>query len=82
MLGAYKLNPDAVPITPSRQYASVREFLALYRNGLPFVAWDDFKPHEKVTRIILTDTYNRPEIEGVLATLTFQAQYTPFVKPI
>lgn len=65
MLGAHKLNPDAVPITPSRQYASVREFLALYRNGLPFVAWDDFKPHEKVTRIILTDTYNRPEIEGI-----------------
>lgn len=65
MLGAQKLNPDAVPILPTRQYASVREFLSLYRSALPFVAWDDFKAYEKVTRIILTDTYNRPEIEAV-----------------
>jgi tRNA nucleotidyltransferase (CCA-adding enzyme) len=65
MLGAYKLNPEAVPILPSRQHASVREFLALYRNGLPFIAWHDFKAHEKITHITLTDTYNRLEIAGV-----------------
>ena len=65
MLGAYKLNPKAVPILPPRQLASVREFLTLYRNGLPFVAWEDFKASEPITHITLTDTYTRLELPDV-----------------
>jgi tRNA nucleotidyltransferase (CCA-adding enzyme) len=64
MLGAHKLNPQAIPVLPSRLHAGVREFLALYRNGLPFVDWDDFKP-QTIERIIITDTASRLEIKGV-----------------
>jgi tRNA nucleotidyltransferase (CCA-adding enzyme) len=68
MLGAYKLNPQAIPVLPSRLHAGVREFLALYRNGLPFVAWEDFEP-SKVERIILTDTSHRLDIKGIPANV-------------
>lgn len=65
MLGVWKLNPQAVPILPKKQHASVTEFLTLYKNGLPFVAWDDFKDGEGVTHITLTDTQTRPEVRHV-----------------
>lgn len=56
MLAAWKINPDATPILPPKQHSSVQEFLTLYRNGLPFVRWDDFKDGASVTHITLTDT--------------------------
>jgi tRNA nucleotidyltransferase (CCA-adding enzyme) len=68
MLGAHKLYPEAIPVLPSRLHAGVREFLALYRNGLPFVAWEDFKP-SKIERIILTDTSHRLDIKGIPANV-------------
>jgi tRNA nucleotidyltransferase (CCA-adding enzyme) len=67
MLGAKKLYPEAVAVLPSRLHAGVREFLALYRNGFPFVAWEDFKATETIDRIILTYTIHRPEITGASA---------------
>lgn len=68
MLGASKLYPQAIPVLPSRLHAGVREFLALYRNGLPFVEWDDLKAH-KVERIYITDTDHRLDIKGVPANI-------------
>lgn len=67
MLGAHKLYPHALPVLPARQHASVREFLTLYRNGLPFIHWQDFKVSEPITHIILTDTQTRQDIRGVPA---------------
>ncbi|MGJ3238519.1 MAG: CBS domain-containing protein [Anaerolineae bacterium] len=56
LLAAYKLNIEAIPVLPSNIRANVREFLTLYQNGLPFVAWDDFNEGAQVERITLTDT--------------------------
>lgn len=67
MLGAYKLDPSATPILPIRLNRNVAEFLALYRNGLPFVNWRDAQLKE-VTHITLTDTQTRPALKGVSPT--------------
>ena len=63
MLAAYKLNDHAWPVLPKRQHRRVREFLALYRNGLPFIDWRDAKP-DAVRHITLTDTQALPSIRG------------------
>lgn len=67
MLGVYKLQPNAIPILPTRQHSTVQEFLLLYRNGLPFIDWDRFHKTEPVTQIYLTDTANRTDLRGVPA---------------
>jgi len=63
MLGASKLHPQALPVLPQRLSRNVAEFLALYRNGLPFIAWDDFK-RTRITRLIVTDTQSPPPLRG------------------
>jgi len=65
MLAASKIYPNAVAVLPSRQHASVREFLMLYRNGLPFIHWDDFRPRQAITRIVLTDTQSCPDAKWI-----------------
>lgn len=75
MLGAYKLNMDALPILPKTQHANVREFLTLYKNGLPFIAWDDFDDGASVKSIIITDTARRASIRNMkddVPTLIFE----------
>lgn len=75
MLGAYKLNSEAVPILPKTQLANVREFLTLYKNGLPFVAWEDFADGALVKKVTLTDTTRRIEIPNLpddVPTLIFE----------
>lgn len=64
MLAAHKLYPDSVPLLPPRLGRGVREFIALYQNGLPFVRWRDFKPR-RVGRVILVDTQKAPDIKRV-----------------
>ncbi len=67
MLGAYKLNPQAIPVLPSRVNRNVREFLTLYQNrhsSLPFVKADDFRP-QSVKHIIVVDTQRFPQMKGV-----------------
>ncbi len=66
MLAAYKLDPTALPILPVRLNRNVAEFLALYRNGLPFINWHDAEL-TGVTHITLTDTQTRPALKGVPA---------------
>lgn len=67
MLGAYKLNPDAVPVLPVQISRDVTEFLTLYRSGLPFVDWEDMD-FQSVTGIIVTDTIHVPSLKGVDAS--------------
>ncbi len=63
MLGAWKLTPAATPVLPVRQNANVGEFLALYRSGLPFVNWQDFKTRH-IAQITLTDTQTVPQVRN------------------
>ncbi len=62
MLGVYKLYPDAIPILPKTQLRNVREFLTLYKNGLPFISWDDFDEGASVKKVFLTDTARCPDV--------------------
>ncbi|PJF30912.1 MAG: hypothetical protein CUN52_03325, partial [Phototrophicales bacterium] len=65
LLAAYKLYPEATPVLPHHLARNVAEFMTLYKNGLPFIAWHEFKPHSKVERIILVDTQRLPEIRHI-----------------
>lgn len=81
-LAAHKLNPQAVPILPLRLNRNVAEFLALYKNGLPYVAWHDAKIR-KITHIILTDTQVRPDIRGASPkTPTLIIEHHPQERPL
>jgi len=64
LLGAYKLFPAAVPVLSSRLNRNVAEFVALYQNGLPFIAWDNLQG-EKVKRIVLVDTQKTPDVRDL-----------------
>lgn len=75
MLGAYKLNPDAIPILPKTHHANVREFLTLYKNGLPFIAWHDFTDGASVKKVTITDTARRSDVRNMkenVPTLIFE----------
>jgi tRNA nucleotidyltransferase (CCA-adding enzyme) len=67
MLAAHKLYPEAIPLLPPRQGRNVRQFLTLYRNGLPFMPWNDFRPHQSAERLILVDTQRALQIKRVKA---------------
>lgn len=59
LLAAHKLNPDAVPVLPERLNYNVRDFVNLYQNGLPFTAWEDFRP-TKIQAVMLVDVKRLP----------------------
>ena len=66
MLGVYKLNPQALPVLPRQLNHNVREFLHLYRNGLPHIDIDEFEQRRKsqsIEQIILVDTQSLPDID-------------------
>lgn len=65
LLAAHKLYPEATPVLPHHLARNVAEFMTLYKNGLPLIAWHEFKPHSKVERIILVDTQRLPEIRHI-----------------
>jgi tRNA nucleotidyltransferase (CCA-adding enzyme) len=69
MLGAYKLYPDGVPVLPARMNTNVARFIALYRNGLPFLARDDFAlPNGgRIEQVTLVDTHRTPQLKGIKA---------------
>lgn len=81
-LAVYKLNPQALPILPLRLNRNVAEFLALYRNGLPYVNWRDAKI-SKITHITLTDTQTRSSIRGASPTTpTLIIEHHPLERPL
>lgn len=61
MLAAHRLYPDAVPVLPRRLARNVRQFIALFQNGLPFVHWKAFKV-STIDAVILVDTQKLPEM--------------------
>lgn len=63
MLAAHKLYPDALPVLPPRLNRNVADFIELYRNGLPFIAWSELRLDDSISRLILTDTQSRPDIK-------------------
>jgi len=65
LLAAHKLYPQATPVLPHHLARNVAEFMTLYKNGLPLIAWREFKPHNRVERIILVDTQRLPEVRHI-----------------
>jgi tRNA nucleotidyltransferase (CCA-adding enzyme) len=64
LLAANKLHPVAIPVLPHQLNHNVAEFITLYKNGLPFVAWTDFRA-EALERIILVDTARLPDMDSL-----------------
>ncbi len=64
MLAAHKLHPQAIPVLAERLNRNVAGFLALFASVLPFVEREDL-PDERLTNVILTDTYQLPPFKGI-----------------
>jgi tRNA nucleotidyltransferase (CCA-adding enzyme) len=64
MLGAHKLFPEAVPVLPRTLNRNLREFLALYRTGLPFRQQEEL-PRRPVDRAIVVDTQSFTTVRGM-----------------
>jgi len=64
MLGAHKLFPEAVPVLPRTLNRNLREFLALYRSGLPFRQQEEL-PRRQVERVIVVDTQSFTTVRGM-----------------
>lgn len=67
MLAAHKLYPDGVPVLSERLNRNVAGFIALYQNGLPFVAREDYRPG-RIRLITLVDARRPPQLRGVKPT--------------
>ncbi|MCE1253418.1 MAG: CBS domain-containing protein [Anaerolineae bacterium] len=64
MLGAWLLNPSALPLMQSRLNRNVRHFLKLFKQELPFIEFADL-PAEPIDEIFLVDTQSMPTIKGM-----------------
>lgn len=64
MLGAAKLYPSGLPVLPQRLNRNLRDFLALYRDELPFVGREDV-PRGPVKVLTLVDTQSVPSLKGL-----------------
>jgi len=64
MLGAAKLYPIAIPVLPQRLNRNLRDFLALYRDELPFVRREDV-PRGPIKVMTLVDTQSIPSLKGL-----------------
>ncbi len=63
MLAAVKLYPKAVAVLPQRLNSNVRDFLALYRDELPFLRREEM-PAEQIQSMIIVDTQSIPSLKG------------------
>lgn len=63
MLAAAKLYPKAVPVLPQRLNSNVRDFLALYRDELPFLSREEM-PARRIRTMIIVDTQSVPSLKG------------------
>jgi tRNA nucleotidyltransferase (CCA-adding enzyme) len=66
MLAAAKLYPGSVPVLARTLNRNVRDFLALYRDELPFRQPDDL-PKAPVERLLLVDTQGYSALKGMHA---------------
>jgi tRNA nucleotidyltransferase (CCA-adding enzyme) len=62
LLGAHKLHPEMTPVLSRQQNRNVREFLALYRSGLPFSQPEDLSD---ASEVLLVDTQRLPDLKGL-----------------
>ena len=65
LLGAYKLNPEGVPLLPRRVNRNVMQFLTLYWDVLPYIRPDEWKK-KKVDNVLLVDTHSLSSVRGVV----------------
>jgi len=64
VLGAYLLDPLALPVMPRRCNRNVRQFLTHYRNELPFIETSAL-PQEKIESVTLVDTQSLVTLKGM-----------------
>jgi tRNA nucleotidyltransferase (CCA-adding enzyme) len=64
LLGAHKLDQEAIPVLPARLNRNVREFLALYANGLELTEADDLRDWD-IEEALLVDTQRLPDHKGL-----------------
>jgi tRNA nucleotidyltransferase (CCA-adding enzyme) len=64
-LGAYKLNPEGVPLLPRRVNRNVMQFLTLYWDVLPYMRPEEWKK-KKVDSVLLVDTHSLSSVRGVV----------------
>ncbi len=65
LLGAYKLNPEGIPLLPRRVNRNVMQFLTLYWDVLPYMRPDDWKK-ARVDNVLLVDTHSMSSVRGVV----------------
>ncbi len=70
LLGAALLFPDALPVLPRQLNRNVSDFLALYRNHLPFIT-DRETPKGRVHRAILVDSRSVNWVKGMDRNVEF-----------
>jgi tRNA nucleotidyltransferase (CCA-adding enzyme) len=63
-LAAYKLHPGGIPLLSRRVNRNVRQFLALYRDSMPFMRTEEWQ-RQRVERVILVDTQAVPGVRGL-----------------
>ncbi len=63
-LGAWLLQPDALPLLPRNINRNGRRYLRKYRSELPYIDYDDL-PREPVDMIILVDTQSLITLRGM-----------------
>ncbi|MBN2046544.1 MAG: CBS domain-containing protein [Anaerolineaceae bacterium] len=66
LLGAYLLNPHAIPVLPRKSNRNVRSFLTIYGPKLPFVDANDLDG-EPIEHVMLVDTQSLVTIKGMSA---------------
>jgi tRNA nucleotidyltransferase (CCA-adding enzyme) len=67
LLGAWLLDPSAVPVLPRRCNRNVRAFLSIYADELPFVEASDL-PRRAVNQVVLVDTQGLVTAKGVTSS--------------
>ncbi len=66
MLAAVKVYPKAIAVLPQRLNSNVRDFLALYRDELPFLRREEM-PGGSIQAMIVVDTQSIPSLKGASA---------------
>jgi tRNA nucleotidyltransferase (CCA-adding enzyme) len=66
MLAVVKLYPRVTPVLPQRLNRNLRDFLALYRDELPFVRREDLR-RDPIELLIVVDTQSIPSLKGLSA---------------
>ncbi|NHZ71859.1 MAG: CBS domain-containing protein [Aquificales bacterium] len=65
LLGAYKLNPESIPLLPRRVNRNVMQFLTLYWDVLPFMRPTEWQKR-RVDDVLLVDTHSLSSVRGVV----------------